>query len=75
MAPGVETDVSAGFLAVDAIQDCENLCSLDVLGLADTLASDQQEVYKKFREQLSCNPEEGWYETGLPWKGDHPPLH
>ena len=75
MAPGVETDVSAGFLAVDAIQDYEKLCSLDVLGLADTPAGDQQEVYKEFREQLSRNPEEGWYETWLPWKGDHPPLH
>ena len=74
MAPGVETDVLAGFLAVDAIQDYEKLCSLDVLGLADTPAGDQQEVYKEFREQLSRNPEEGWYETGLSWKGDHPPL-
>ena len=36
MASGVETDVSAGFLAVDAIQDYERLCSLDMLGLADS---------------------------------------
>ena len=74
MAPGVEADLSAGFLAVDAIQDYELLCSLDVLGLADSPAGDQQEVYKEFREQLSRNAEEGWYETGLPWKGDHPHL-
>ena len=32
------------------------------------------EVYKEFREQLTRDPEKGWYETGLPWKGDHPPL-
>ena len=44
MAPGVETDVSAGFLVVDAIQDYEKLCSLDVHGLADTLAGDEKEV-------------------------------
>ena len=73
-APGVESDLSAGFLAVDAIQDYEMLCSLDVLGLADSPAGDQQEVYREFREQLSRNTEEGWYETGLPWKGDHPQL-
>lgn len=72
MAPGVETYVFAGFLAVDAIHDYERLCSLDVLGLADSPAGDQQEVYREFREQLSRNTEERWYETGLPWKGDHP---
>ena len=71
MAPAVETDLSAGFLAVDAIQDFEMLCSLGVLGLANSLAGDQQEVYGGFRERLSRNTEEGWYETGLPWKEDH----
>ena len=45
-----------------------------VLGLADSPAGDQLEVYKEFREQLTRNPERGWYKTGLPWKGDHPPL-
>ena len=70
MAPWVETDVYAVFfLAVDAIQDYERLCSLDVLGLADSPAGDQQEVYREFREQLSRNTEEGWYETA--GKGDH----
>ena len=59
MAPGVEADLSAGFLALDVIQDYELLCSLDVLGLADSPAGDQQEVYKEFREQLSRNAEEG----------------
>ena len=74
MAPGIEADVSAAFLAVDAVCDYEKLCALDVLGLADAPAGDQLEVYKEFREQLTRNPEEGWYETALPWKGDHPPL-
>ena len=74
MAPRIEADLSTGFLAVDAIQDYELLCSLDVLGLADSLAGDQQEVYREFCEQLSRNTEEGWYETVLPWKNDHPHL-
>ena len=74
MAPGKEAEVSAGFLAVDAVSDYEKLCTLDVLGLADSPAGDQLEVYKEFREQLTRDPEKGWYETGLPWKGDHPPL-
>lgn len=38
----------------------QNLCRLDVL-------------YKEFKEQLLRNPE-GWYESGLLWKGNHPPL-
>ena len=74
MALGIGADVSAGFLAVDAVSDYEKLCTLDVLGLADSLAGDQLEVYKEFREQVTPNPEKGWYKMGLPWKGGHPPL-
>jgi len=49
MAPGIEADVSAGFLAVDAVSDYEKLCALDVLGLAESPAGDQLEVNKEFR--------------------------
>ena len=66
MALGIEADLSAGYLAVDVVSDYEKLCSLDVLGLADTPAGDQLEVHKEFCEQLTRNPEKGWYETGLP---------
>lgn len=52
MAPGTEADLSAGFLAVDAVSDYEKLCILDVLGLANSPAGDQLEVYKEFHEQL-----------------------
>ena len=47
----------------------EELCRLDVLGLADSPPYDQQAVYSEFKEQL-VRSEQGWYETGLPWKGD-----
>ena len=30
-------------------------------------------VYEEFKEQLVRSPK-GWYETGLLWKGNHPPL-
>ncbi|KAK3746439.1 hypothetical protein QZH41_016964 [Actinostola sp. cb2023] len=46
----------------------------DVLGLQDFPEGDQNQVYTEFKEQLVRSPE-GWYETGLPWKGNHPPLH
>jgi hypothetical protein len=47
-----------------------------VLGLEDSPPGDQGEVYKDFREQLimTRHPVEGWYETNLTWKGNHPPL-
>lgn len=34
---------------------------------------DQQIVHAEFKEQLQRSPE-GWYETGLPWRSNHPPL-
>ena len=51
----------------------EELCRLDVLGLADSPPYDQQAVYSEFKEQL-VRSEQGWYETGLPWKGDQSTL-
>ena len=51
----------------------EEFCKLDVLGLADSPSGDKGVVYDEFKEKLRRN-EEGWYETGLPWKGNHPPL-
>ena len=32
IAPGIAADLRAGYLAVDAVSDCEKLCSLHVLG-------------------------------------------
>ena len=72
MSPGADRDVSHGYLAVSATTDYDNLCALDVLGLADT-TGDQDCVFGEFKEQLTRS-EEGWYETALPWKGNHPPL-
>ena len=53
--------------------DHDNLRKLDVLGLVDTSTGDQAEIYAEFKEQLTQDAE-GWYETGLPWRGNHPPL-
>ena len=47
---------------------------MDVLGLEDTPVVDQKVVHEEFLEQLRRDPEQGWYESGLPWKGHHPPL-
>ena len=73
LAKSKELDHSAMFLAQTSQTDYEELCRLDVLGLADKPENDQSEVYAEFREQLARS-EEKRYETGLPWKGNHPPL-
>ena len=74
MSPGNEVNASEMFLtAQTSSTDYEKLCRLDVLGLEDSPTGDQGEVYKEFQEQLRRSPD-GWYETTLPWKGNHPPL-
>ena len=70
---GKEVDLTNMFLTQASSCDYENLCRLDVLGQEDTNVGDQGIVYEEFKEQLKRSPE-GWYEVGLPWKGNHPPL-
>ena len=73
MSPGPNSGMSQAYLAVNTSTDFERLCALDVLGLPDTPAGDQGDVYSEFKEQLTRSPQ-GWYETALPWKGSHPEL-
>ena len=73
MSPGMELNQNTMLLTQTSQKDYEDLCHLDVLGLADTSEHDQSMVYSEFKEQLTRSPS-GWYETGLPWRGNHPPL-
>ena len=73
LSPGEEFDTIHMLLTQTSPVDYEELCKLDVLGLADTPQHDQDKVYREFREQLSRS-EKGWYKAALPWKGNHPPL-
>ena len=74
MSPGKESlDLTNVLLTQTLHVDYEELCRLDVLGLSDTPSNDQSSVYAEFKEQL-VRHEEGWYETGLPWRGNHPLL-
>lgn len=72
MSPGADSGLSPALLAVNSNADYEKLCALDVLGLADSATGDQSAVYDEFKEQLVRSPE-GWYEAGLPWRGNSPP--
>ena len=73
MSPGQEYDHNRMLLTQTSQTDYEELCRLDILGLADSHEHDQRAVYDEFKEQL-VRSEEGWYETGLPWRGGHPDL-
>lgn len=73
MSPGSESDLTNIFLTQTSAADYKALCRLDVLGLQDHPVGDQNLVLEEFKEQLTRNPE-GWYKTGLLWKGNHPPL-
>ena len=46
---------------------------MDILVLADSSEHDQISVYGEFKEQL-VRSSEGWYEPGLLWQSNHPPL-
>ena len=73
MSPGASAGSTNAFLTLNsATSDYEQLCALDVLGLAEQSGS-QAEVYDEFKETLKRSPE-GWYEVALPWKGNCPEL-
>ena len=73
ISSGKEAPLNNMLLTQTAQGDYEELCQVDILGLKDTPIGDQQAVHAQFLEQLHRSPE-GWYEMGLPWKGNHPPL-
>ena len=53
--------------------ECEELCTLDVLGLLGRRDQSQAMVFEEFEERLTRSPD-GWYDSTLPWKANHPPL-
>ncbi|XP_044170793.1 uncharacterized protein LOC122954979 [Acropora millepora] len=73
MSPGQEFDKNVMLLTQTTHTDYEELCKLDVLGLRDAADQDQTVVFEEFKERLTRSPE-GWYETILPWKPNHPYL-
>ena len=73
MSPGKEFDNKVMLLTQTTQIDYEELCRLDVLGLQDAPEHDQSVVFEEFKERLTRSPE-GWYETTLPWKANHPDL-
>ena len=60
LSPGQEFNHNCTMLTQTSQTDYEELCRLDVLGLANSSEHDQLGVYSEFTEQL-VRAEEGWY--------------
>ena len=73
MSPGAEVDRNKMLLTQTSQSDYEGLCRVDVLGLVDAADNDQGAVHAEFKEQLHRD-KDGWYETCLPWRANHPEL-
>ena len=56
------------------MSDFDGLCDIDVLGVEENHLSHDENVYKKFKQQLERN-EGGWYKTGLVWTENKVPLN
>lgn len=70
MSPGTEFCHTRILLTQSPQADYEQLWRLDILGMEDSSENDQDTVYSEFKEQLK-HGEHGWYESGLPRKGNH----
>ena len=66
---GSEVGTEKGFFANSTKDEFEQMCSLEVLGLADKIENDADfhENFKKNIERM----DDGSYQTRLPWKPDH----
>lgn len=73
MSPGAKKARETMLPTQTTQKDYEELCRMNVLGLADTSQNDQIIVHVEIKEQLVRNAE-GWYETDLPWRENNPEL-
>ena len=73
-SPGRESDLVNSLYTRTSVSDFDGLCDIDVLGVEENHLSHDENVYKKFKQQLERN-EGGWYEAGLVWTENKVPLN
>ena len=56
------------------MSDFDSLCDIDALGVKENHLSHDENVYKKFKQQLERN-KGSWYDTGLVWIENKVPLN
>ena len=74
ISAGAVINTTVMFFAKSSLLGYEKLCGIDVLelGLLELKAREDNSdgsVYSEFKEQLK-QTEQGYYQTGLPWKAD-----
>ena len=67
---GCFSEVTNLLFSKTSLHDCENMYSLDCLGIEESHVKSDDLVYDKFRKQLGHNSE-GYCETNLMWKESH----
>ena len=65
-SPGRESDLVTSLYTRTSVSDIDRLCHTDVLVKEENHLSHDENVYKKFKQQLERN-EGGWYERVLVW--------
>ena len=70
MSPRAEFDKGTMLFTQTSRADFEDLCRLDILGLADT-PENQDTVYEDFKERLERDSA-GWYETFMEAQSSRP---
>ena len=55
MSPGTETDLVSSLYTRTSISDFDRLCDIDVLGVEENHLCHDENVYKKFKQQLERN--------------------
>ena len=74
MSPGRESDLVSSLYARTSVSDFDRLCDMNVLGVEENHLSHDENVYKKFKQQLERN-EGGWYKSGVVWTENKVPLN
>ena len=73
MSLGKESELDSSLSTRTSVIDFDGLCEVDVLGLEENHLIHDENVYKKFKQQLERD-EGFWYETGLVWTKKKVPL-
>ena len=74
MSPGRENNLVSSLYTRTSVSNVDRLCDIDVLGVEVNHLSHDENVYKKFKQQLENN-EGDWYEKGLWWAENKVPLN
>ena len=74
MSPSRKIDLVSSLYTRTSVSDFDRLCDIDVLAVEGNHLSHDENVYKKFKQELERNKGD-WYTTGLVWTENKVPLN